>query len=57
MNRQWHDTHIMPAKPTLQQRIDWHLEHAVQCGCRDIPDSIKRELAARGVALPVRAGR
>ncbi|MEO9297901.1 hypothetical protein [Devosia alba] len=57
LNRQWHDAHPMPDKATLEQRIAWHLEHAAQCGCRDMPESIKRELAARGIDLPQRPTR
>ena len=54
LNRQWHEAHPMLDKATLEQRIAWHLEHATQCGCRDMPESIKRELAARGIDLPQR---
>lgn len=54
MNREWHDAHVMPSKPTLEQRIAWHLAHAQNCGCRDMPDSIKQALAERGLAVPKR---
>jgi hypothetical protein len=40
--------HRMPTKPTLEQRLEWHLEHQKHCGCRDMPDSIKAELVRRG---------
>ena len=29
------------------QRIAWHLEHKKNCGCRDIPEKLKKEIAKR----------
>lgn len=49
INKAWHETHKMPKYPTLQERIDWHLEHAAQCGCRPIPDGLLREMEKRGI--------
>lgn len=49
INKQWHETHKIPKYPTLQQRMDWHLEHAKNCGCRTIPDTVLREMEKRGV--------
>ena len=40
INEEWHKRNIMPKNPTLQQRIDWHLEHSKECGCRPIPASV-----------------
>ena len=31
----------MPKNPSLQQRIDWHLEHHKNCGCRELPSKLK----------------
>ncbi|WP_275948969.1 hypothetical protein [Bradyrhizobium quebecense] len=31
----------MPPRATREQRIKWHVAHAVACACRLIPDSIK----------------
>jgi hypothetical protein len=45
MNRVWHDAHPMPKNANLQQRIEWHIAHAEACGCRDMPESVKRALA------------
>ncbi|MFK4812552.1 hypothetical protein ACI3KW_20350 [Devosia sp. ZW T5_3] len=44
----------MPEHPTLDQRVDWHLAHAIACGCREMPDTIKREIEKRGLAVPER---
>jgi hypothetical protein len=52
MNRDWHLTHLMPPAATLDQRINWHLAHAANCGCRDIPESLRLEIEARGLVIP-----
>ena len=52
LNRAWHDAHPMPANPTLDQRVEWHLAHTVHCGCRPIPRLVLEELARRGIAQP-----
>jgi hypothetical protein len=52
-NRLWHERHRMPKNPTAQQRIDWHVAHAANCGCRTIPKAIAALIAAtRGRAAP-----
>jgi hypothetical protein len=48
INGSWHQKHPMPKKPTLEQRVDWHLAHAKACGCRDIPKTVIAELQRRG---------
>jgi hypothetical protein len=30
----------MPAKATLEQRIQWHKEHQEHCACREVPKSL-----------------
>ena len=47
LNAEWHLAHRMPPKATLEQRLAWHLEHAQHCGCREMPASIRAELARR----------
>ncbi|MGB3336836.1 MAG: hypothetical protein WBA73_06625 [Devosia sp.] len=44
----------MPRNANIEQRIEWHIEHAQQCGCRDIPESVKRALEQRGTPVPPR---
>ena len=39
-NKSWHEQHRMPRPSTIQQRIEWHLAHAKDCGCRPIPPSL-----------------
>lgn len=52
INAGWHEAHPMPEKPTLDQRVAWHLEHAAHCGCRGIPRLIAEELVRRGIPVP-----
>ena len=50
INAAWHKAHVMPAKATMDQRIEWHLAHRKACGCRkDLPASIITELKRRGI--------
>ncbi len=41
LNKQWHLINPMPNKPTLDQRITWHLEHATNCSCIKLPKKLK----------------
>jgi len=52
INKAWHEANKLPRTATLEQRLDWHLAHAANCGCREIPKTIKRELEARGLTGP-----
>jgi len=56
MNREWHEAHPMPRNANLQQRIDWHMAHTAECGCREIPDSVRQALEERGEPVPKRKG-
>ncbi len=52
LNREWHLIHRMPPNATMQERIDWHLAHAANCGCREIPEEVRKEIEARGLVVP-----
>ena len=56
MNATWHQQHVMPKNPTLEQRLSWHAEHAEACGCRSMPPKLAALLKQRqpgaGVAKP-----
>ena len=52
INQEWHLAHKMPRNATLEQRLEWHVMHSANCGCRDMPDTIRRELEARGLIEP-----
>jgi hypothetical protein len=34
----------MPPKATQASRIKWHAAHAIACGCRAVPESIKNDV-------------
>ena len=40
MNKLWHQQNKMPAKPSLEQRIQWHQEHQIHCACREAPKGL-----------------
>jgi hypothetical protein len=40
MNKVWHAENKMPAKATLEERIQWHREHQLHCACRKAPKSL-----------------
>lgn len=48
----WHRANRMPKNPTPDQRIAWHVEHALHCGCRPIPPKLAAEMTRRGIAVP-----
>lgn len=50
-NTLWHKAHPMPKKPTLAEKISWHLAHAAHCGCRPMPKTIENEIKARMVLM------
>jgi hypothetical protein len=39
-NEEWHDAHVMPKNPTRAERVEWHAEHELACGCRPVPPSL-----------------
>jgi hypothetical protein len=47
INEKWHSAHEMPKNPTMDERVNWHLEHARECACRPIPESIEKEIKRR----------
>ncbi len=53
INSEWHKINRMPTKATLNQRIQWHTDHARECGCREIPPKIKEQMQLRKPKLVV----
>lgn len=47
INKEWHEAHRMPKNAKLDQRIQWHIEHAKNCGCREMPEKIRVEIIKR----------
>jgi hypothetical protein len=52
LNAQWHQAHKLARSATLEERLEWHLQHAVNCGCREMPASIRQERERRGLLTP-----
>jgi hypothetical protein len=51
LNAEWHNANPMPKRPTLEQRIAWHIEHQKNCSCRPVPAGLRDELRKRGVEV------
>jgi len=47
LNRQWHEKNKMPSRPTMDQRIEWHKAHMLNCGCRGVPPDVREEIERR----------
>ncbi len=47
INKEWHLAHKMPKNPTLDQRLDWHEEHAKHCTCRELTELLAKQIAER----------
>jgi len=47
INKSWHLSNKMPERPTLDQRVTWHIGHAKNCSCREMPKNIKAEIKKR----------
>lgn len=45
INKEWHMANKMPKNPTVDQRIQWHIEHAEKCLCRQMTPKLKQEVA------------
>ena len=53
INKSWHKKNPIPKNLTLEQRIQWHVNHERECNCRPIPDNIKIKLLERKPKLVV----
>ena len=44
INKEWHLKNKMPKNPTQEERLNWHIEHAKYCTCREMSDKLKKEI-------------
>lgn len=51
INKAWHLAHPMPKNATLDQRVEWHIAHRKACRCRELPESIVKELRRRKIDI------
>jgi predicted DNA-binding protein (MmcQ/YjbR family) len=54
LNKAWHEKNRMPDRPTMKERIKWHLDHVGNCGCRPIPNRVLEEIKKQGIGIPER---
>ena len=53
INKKWHLENKMPRGANIKVRIQWHVNHKRECGCRPIPKSIQKKLLERKPKLIV----
>jgi len=53
INAKWHKKNPMPKRASLNQKIQWHVDHARECGCRPIPPKLQEKLKERKPKLVV----
>jgi hypothetical protein len=46
-NTEWHAKHALPQNPTLDERVNWHMDHARRCPCLSNDEDILPELQKR----------
>ncbi|WP_420341005.1 putative immunity protein [Thermogemmatispora carboxidivorans] len=46
-NAEWHAKHRLPHHPTLEQRMQWHMEHARRCPCPAQDEDLLEHLKKR----------
>ncbi|MGZ4038112.1 MAG: hypothetical protein ACXVPQ_09820 [Bacteroidia bacterium] len=51
-NKAWHEAHRMPENASLEQRIEWHLDHQRHCSCRPVPAKLAQEMKRKGIKIP-----
>lgn len=44
-------TNKMPKNPTMDQKVEWHIDHARNCDCRPIDSKILEEIIRRDVNI------
>ena len=54
INREWHEQNRMPKNAKLDQRIEWHIAHAKNCSCREIPEKLKEEVKKRKIQTVIK---
>lgn len=47
VNAEWHASNRLLRNARLEERVEWHIEHASECGCRKIPPSIATAIDRR----------
>jgi hypothetical protein len=51
INKEWHLANRMPKNPTLDQRIQWHVEHARHSKCRPLNGKMLEEIKKRSIKI------
>jgi hypothetical protein len=49
LNEAWHKENRLPKSAGDDERLHWHAEHALECGCRPMPPDLLAEAKRRGL--------
>jgi Uri superfamily endonuclease len=52
VNRTWHAEHRLSRRASFDERVAWHIDHALACGCRPIPPVVAEAIEARRPVTP-----
>ncbi len=47
MNTDWHDEHVLGSNASMDERVQWHLQHRDKCACRPIPQDVQAVIDQR----------
>jgi len=53
VNVTWHEENPLPERPCRMVRVLWHARHALACGCRSVPSSIREDVEAEPAQMRV----
>jgi len=53
INKNWHLKNKLPKNTSANQRLQWHADHARECGCRPIPPAVLSKMKERKPKLVV----
>ena len=51
VNKSWHGKNVLGSKASVGRRIDWHVRHQENCGCKEMPKSISKALEAKKMKI------
>jgi hypothetical protein len=52
INIGWHRLHMLSHTATIDQAIEWHLQHSQHCQCKiEMPVGLQEEMKKRGFAV------
>jgi len=56
INAEWHKAHVLGRNADLDTRVEWHIEHANACSCRQLSPKMRAEIERRGLSERLQDG-